>query len=622
MCPKGPAWFDFATDIDTAHNLAECSNMGICDTETGQCICRQGFSGRACERINCPMNCNENGECMSMEMYANEKDPGLGTVYAYNTNWDAAMMYGCACDTTNYAVDCSLRYCPVGDDPLTGTTVDPNGQQYNNKQKIICTANGGYFTLSFRKQTTAYIYFSDTLATFTKKLSALTTITSTQSDPGIIVQGNDPVCSFTGATFYVTFTQDFGNLPLLVPNFPKLTHSSPVYLPSVVVSVYVQGTKESVSCSERGTCLDTAGTCTCDTGWDSSDGAGRAGYRGDCGYATQIITYCPGVPPCTANGVCSGPPTYVCTCNTGWTGHDCSLRTCPVSKSWFGYPTANNVAHLDKAECSNIGTCTRSTGTCVCASNFYGSACQYMQCPGKSAVCQGAGQCITIGAAAQLSTINGVIQGYTYGQTPNNPQTWDWDKIYGCYCDREFDTGFTGYDCSLRICPFGDDPLTIHQLNEIQQIACKAGIDSSNSTYGSFTLTFREATTSAIPYFYTAVQLQQILEALPTIQQVNVTSQQPTLSPRNGNYFHIEFLVPTGDVPLLEVTNNGVQTFVTISVQGTKEWAECSNRGICKRSTGECECFEGMGSSDGMGNSGDRGDCGHILAYPEVVTQN
>ena len=62
----------------------------------------------------------------------------------------------------------------------------------------------------------------------------------------------------------------------------------------------------------------------------------------------------------------------------------------------------------------------------------------------------------------------------------------------GCYCDREFDTGFTGYDCSLRIGPFGDDPLTIHQLNEIQQIACKAGIDSSNSTYGSFTLTFRE----------------------------------------------------------------------------------------------------------------------------------
>ena len=31
---------------------------------------------------------------------------------------------------------------------------------------------------------------------------------------------------------------------------------------------------------------------------------------------------------------------------------------------------------------------------------------------------------------------------------------WDADKIYGCVCDK----GYTGYDCSLNICPSGHDP--------------------------------------------------------------------------------------------------------------------------------------------------------------------
>ena len=36
-CPMGPAWVDHAIATDDAHNLAECSNMGLCDTATGQC---------------------------------------------------------------------------------------------------------------------------------------------------------------------------------------------------------------------------------------------------------------------------------------------------------------------------------------------------------------------------------------------------------------------------------------------------------------------------------------------------------------------------------------------------------------------------------------------------------
>jgi hypothetical protein len=41
-CPMGPAWADQATGVDKAHNLAVCSNMGVCDQVLGSCTCRLG----------------------------------------------------------------------------------------------------------------------------------------------------------------------------------------------------------------------------------------------------------------------------------------------------------------------------------------------------------------------------------------------------------------------------------------------------------------------------------------------------------------------------------------------------------------------------------------------------
>ena len=146
-CPLGPAWVDFATNDDTAHALAECSNKGMCKRESGQCLCLLGFTGQACERTTCPNSCNGVGKCQSLTFYAKTKDPGLdmdtypgppdeiNKVFTYNDRWDASMIYGCSCDSRFHGYDCSLQRCPTGDDPKT-----PN--QFNEIQRCVCKAGG------------------------------------------------------------------------------------------------------------------------------------------------------------------------------------------------------------------------------------------------------------------------------------------------------------------------------------------------------------------------------------------------------------------------------------------------------------------------------------------------
>ena len=166
----------------------------------------------------------------------------------------------------------------------------------------------------------------------------------------------------------------------------------------------------------------------------TSDGYGNEGQRGDCGYAGQNLVDCPNEDsPCNLHGTCRGAPTYRCDCQQGWTGSDCSLRTCPYGRAWFGRPTSgNNYAHMSDTliECSSMGICNRITGTCSCVDGFEGSTCNTMSCPGTPA-CNDHGQCLTMSQLASQATFNGNPTAFTYGATPNNQLTWDFDMVCG-----------------------------------------------------------------------------------------------------------------------------------------------------------------------------------------------
>lgn len=337
-------------------------------------------------------------------------------------------------------------------------------------QLLRCTADstsGGHIVLYFDGMPSTRISVDATTSELKAALESIPVIDTVHvaytEGPNLCrVDGVDNIVS-------VTFTSNFGPLPPLVAekfgmepaavvevaaddSYGMLTdHNSVNYS-------HVKGNKENDECSNRGSCDQGTGTCQCfDANGETyagSDGYGGIGDRGDCGHVVSTVTTCPGDPPCSGRGVCD-PATFRCTCEEGFTGGDCSQRTCPTGLAWFGYPSQDHVAHDLVTECSNMGVCVRTVGECHCNNGFFGAACEYMgHCAGAGTdqlPCSGHGTCLSMRELGLQQT-----PPVGYGTDPNNAATWDADRVFGCYCDE----GWEGYDCSLRTCPTGEDPLT------------------------------------------------------------------------------------------------------------------------------------------------------------------
>ncbi|RYG40857.1 hypothetical protein EON68_03730, partial [archaeon] len=386
-CPTAPAWTSYPTATDAAHTqLMTCANAGACNSTSGECACDAGFTGLACDKLKCPGEpaCSGRGLCMSMRQAALGYDgfrlTQASTSYAL---WDADRVFGCVCDTGYAGADCSQRVCPTGDDPLT------TAGQSAEVQTLTCTCAAscsGYVTITYAGRTRKVLW--NAVATAAEEVGArgsgagvgeslqsqLRALRSIPTFLAVSYSSGTALCTAAGANVAaIMFVNAAGDAPALAATAAALASTGSA--PSVVVATLTEGSTESAACSNRGVCDTTTGECTCFTGFGPSDGSGATGTRPDCGFASLATSACP-VPPlalglgsaeCAGRGICSGAPTYTCTCFTGYAGGACEERECPRGRAWWDEAVSANVAHTTYQECSARGVCNRATGVCTCA---------------------------------------------------------------------------------------------------------------------------------------------------------------------------------------------------------------------------------------------------------------
>jgi hypothetical protein len=323
---------------------------------------------------------------------------------------------------------------------------------------------------------------------------------------------------------------------------------------------------------------------------------------------------------CSGHGFCTTTISS-CQCFAGWQGNDCSERVCPTGYPWSGEPTATDTLRSAEVECANAGSCDRSTGQCNCDLAFTGFACERLKCPNA---CNGHGVCTSLKNAAATKNGRNLVL------TPTTYDLWDADRVYGCVCDH----GYEGYDCSLKSCPLGIDPLNYYSaVMEVQTWKCDNGAGSPIST-GSFTFTFKGHSTIAISAdsSTSTTDVANALKELPTITDVTVTFHSTSGSLNtwcsSAGYARITFTRELGNQPdMIAVASLNGPTLVlqsvggdpnTQSVVGIGSFVPCNNRGLCDYAKGSCSCQGLFSSSSGSltNAAGNAGNCGYYTTAP------
>lgn len=158
ICPYEIAFADEPNADGSFHNYVECSGRGICDRDTGECECLEGYTGKACKRMACPSDCSGHGTCERMKDLTYTSSSGsyfsgtsastsglmtsaksFGDLATKSWEWDKAM--ACKCDPGYIDVDCSRRMCPRGNDAIDNR-LDTSDTFLWQKQRIILYAAG------------------------------------------------------------------------------------------------------------------------------------------------------------------------------------------------------------------------------------------------------------------------------------------------------------------------------------------------------------------------------------------------------------------------------------------------------------------------------------------------
>ena len=213
--------------------------------------------------------------------------------------WDADKHQMCVCDAGFEGVDCALRTCPRGADPLTPQTGASSlrwcgGQPcaFEVQSFRLSSADSTLYRFTFvdlRNGThVAYatvntvtgnpglVYDSDvTTSLAAPSTNAGLIMAALRAVPGGLLQSVEvrayppagtlsgtPVSSADQRTFQVTFANVYGNLYTLKVD----SMSGPGYV-EVAPSEVVQGNRQDIECSGRGICDTTSSLCKCFGGY-------------------------------------------------------------------------------------------------------------------------------------------------------------------------------------------------------------------------------------------------------------------------------------------------------------------------------------------------------------------
>jgi hypothetical protein len=298
---------------------------------------------------------------------------------------------------------------------------------------------------------------------------------------------------------------------------------------------------------------------------------------------TDAALTCPNT--CSDHGSCS-TALGLCTCYSGFTGPDCSLRECPRDTPWVAVAIATDSARSEAMECSNAGTCDTATGVCECDSQFEGIACNILSCPlVDGETCAGRGKCISMSEFAETADLVTSFVKTDYS-------LWDAEKIYGCVCEPPY----FGYDCSLTACSTGDDPsstLTSAECNgrgscDYETGSCNCEDGYSSSTSQNDCAVKDDMTVAACPQAPASRE-----PGYGGIELTGTCSNHGFCNTRDSdkskycqchtgwtNYVCDHRTCPTGRAWFDEATDSDTAHALD----------ECSAVGICDRYTGQCKC--------------------------------
>jgi hypothetical protein len=306
---------------------------------------------------------------------------------------------------------------------------------------------------------------------------------------------------------------------------------------------------------------------------------------------------------CSGHGTCGASDK--CTCFTGFTLQDCSGRTCQSKSAWIDKATAANTAHA-VTECSNRGVCNYVSGECTCADGFEGMACEKSKCPNG---CGNNGVCMSLYDMGRY--LGSDTTGDGYGPLYTN---WEKNNVYGCNCDWTY----SGPDCSVRLCPKGDDPETTSQAyRSIRITTANSASAAMSGTFQVFFLGY-SLTFNADGSAESSASCVLFMKQLNNVQTVTCTQSSLSGSTKGCIYTIVftdwgdspmqnNLFTHDGDPPLSDFTcsttlataSSGTISCTIADVAGggaggdIVEYETCSGRGICDYATGICACATG-----------------------------